>query len=282
MIARVLAEKDTLRCQLMEVQERVFSLQTKHSPIEQLPTCDVNSDTNTNCNEHTTHTELIMLMQCNVFVSKDMDWGSPSSSCEDSECPSRPRLRRMDALNPMSPISCHPEVSHNHFTCLGVLSNTFLTLTKYSKLKPPLNWSHQQYYLCIRSLMCLIPLCHGSLKNHINERYLFTGSHVSSLWWRGALWFTLSQTHIYKSYWKYPQTLKIDATKCTIYCSLLQWPTVLENESGSERCYWQHSNAKCGYPPRPFHCIHVRTLLLFKPSAQPNIANISYLNFMLT
>uniref|UniRef100_A0A671TH50 Caspase recruitment domain family member 14 n=1 Tax=Sparus aurata TaxID=8175 RepID=A0A671TH50_SPAAU len=101
MIARVLAEKDTLRCQLMEVQERVFSLQTKHSPIEQLPTCDVNSDTNTNCNEHTTHTELIMLMQRNVFVSKDMDWGSPSSSCEDSECPSRPRLRRMDALNPI-------------------------------------------------------------------------------------------------------------------------------------------------------------------------------------
>ncbi|XP_036972222.1 caspase recruitment domain-containing protein 14 isoform X1 [Acanthopagrus latus] len=79
MIARVLAEKDTLRCQLMEVQERVFSLQTKHSPIEQLPSCD------------------------------DMDWESPRSSCEDSKFPSRPRLRRMDALNPMSPSSCHPE-----------------------------------------------------------------------------------------------------------------------------------------------------------------------------
>ena len=103
-------------------------------------------------------------MQRNVFVSKDMEWGSPSSSCEDSECPSRPRLRRMDALNPMSPISCHPEVSHNSFTSLGVLRNTFFFNFFYSKLKPPQNWSHQQYYLCIRGLVCLIRLCHRSLK----------------------------------------------------------------------------------------------------------------------
>lgn len=35
MIARVLAEKDTLRCQLVEFQERVFSLQANRSPGEQ-------------------------------------------------------------------------------------------------------------------------------------------------------------------------------------------------------------------------------------------------------
>lgn len=41
MIARVLAEKDTLRCQLMELQERVFSLQVKRGPREQRQSCDV-------------------------------------------------------------------------------------------------------------------------------------------------------------------------------------------------------------------------------------------------
>uniref|UniRef100_A0A8D3CF57 Caspase recruitment domain family, member 14 n=1 Tax=Scophthalmus maximus TaxID=52904 RepID=A0A8D3CF57_SCOMX len=37
-IARILAEKDTLRCQLVELQERVFSLQAKRSPRRQQQT----------------------------------------------------------------------------------------------------------------------------------------------------------------------------------------------------------------------------------------------------
>ncbi|XP_028272339.1 caspase recruitment domain-containing protein 14 isoform X2 [Parambassis ranga] len=65
MIARVLAEKDTLRCQLVELQERVFSLQSKRGARDQRQSSD-----------------------------------SSVSSCE--EFPGRRRLRRMDALNPLT------------------------------------------------------------------------------------------------------------------------------------------------------------------------------------
>ncbi|XP_041789301.1 caspase recruitment domain-containing protein 14 [Chelmon rostratus] len=81
MIARVLAEKDTLRCQLMELQERVFSLQVKRGPREQRQSCD----------------------------ESEVDWESPRSSCEESPFPTRRRLRRMDAVNPMSLSSCNLE-----------------------------------------------------------------------------------------------------------------------------------------------------------------------------
>ncbi|XP_034543787.1 caspase recruitment domain-containing protein 14 [Notolabrus celidotus] len=70
-ITRVLAEKDTLRSQLVELQDRVFSLQANHSPRAQKKSCD------------------------------ETEWESPRSSFED--CPVRPRqrLRRMDAVNPI-------------------------------------------------------------------------------------------------------------------------------------------------------------------------------------
>lgn len=42
MIAHVLAEKDTLRCQLVELQEKVFSLQTKRSSAELHQSSEVN------------------------------------------------------------------------------------------------------------------------------------------------------------------------------------------------------------------------------------------------
>ncbi|KAM9363498.1 caspase recruitment domain-containing protein 14 [Symphorus nematophorus] len=74
MIARVLAEKDTLRCQLMEFQERVCSLQATHSPRRQRQSCDEGEE----------------------------DWESLRSSSEESPVPARRRLRRMDAVNPMS------------------------------------------------------------------------------------------------------------------------------------------------------------------------------------
>nr|XP_046258842.1 caspase recruitment domain-containing protein 14 isoform X2 [Scatophagus argus] len=80
MIARVLAEKDTLRCQLVELQERVFSLQVKH-PREQRQSCDEGG----------------------------VDWESPVSSCKEYPFPARRRLCRMDAVNPMIPRSCNSE-----------------------------------------------------------------------------------------------------------------------------------------------------------------------------
>ncbi|XP_074483982.1 caspase recruitment domain-containing protein 14 isoform X2 [Sebastes fasciatus] len=88
MIARTLAEKDTLRCQLVELQEQVFSLQAKRSPREQ--------QQRRSCDE------------------TGVDWGSPSSSFEESplpppRMPTRRRLCRMDAVNPMSNSSCNLE-----------------------------------------------------------------------------------------------------------------------------------------------------------------------------
>ncbi|KAM6939594.1 caspase recruitment domain-containing protein 14 [Xenentodon cancila] len=72
MIARILAEKDALRCQLVELQETVCSLEARHSPRVQ---------------RQRSH-------------EKEVSWESPSSGSE--ELPSRRRLRRMDAINPMS------------------------------------------------------------------------------------------------------------------------------------------------------------------------------------
>lgn len=74
MIARILAEKDTLRCQLVELQEKVFSLQGKRSPRDQRQSCD----------------------------EREVDWESPTSSYEQCSIPTRRRLCRMDAVNPMS------------------------------------------------------------------------------------------------------------------------------------------------------------------------------------
>ncbi|KAK9540309.1 hypothetical protein VZT92_002770 [Zoarces viviparus] len=81
MIARILAEKDTLRCQLVELQEQVFSVQAQRSPREQQrQSCDVETEE---------------------------DWESPRSSFEESpisppRIPNRRRRRlcRMDAINP--------------------------------------------------------------------------------------------------------------------------------------------------------------------------------------
>ncbi|MED6231862.1 hypothetical protein ATANTOWER_011563 [Ataeniobius toweri] len=81
MIARILAEKDTLRSQLVELQEAVFIFQAKRSPRTQLQRSDV----------------------------ENISWESPTSSSEESPLPVRRRLRRMDALNPMSLSSCYSE-----------------------------------------------------------------------------------------------------------------------------------------------------------------------------
>uniref|UniRef100_A0A096M5J0 Caspase recruitment domain family, member 14 n=1 Tax=Poecilia formosa TaxID=48698 RepID=A0A096M5J0_POEFO len=75
MIARILAEKDTLRSQLVELQEAVFMLQAKRSPRPRLR----------------------------------KSGESPTSSSEECPLLVRQRLRRMDALNPMSLSSCTSE-----------------------------------------------------------------------------------------------------------------------------------------------------------------------------
>ncbi|XP_074518575.1 caspase recruitment domain-containing protein 14 [Halichoeres trimaculatus] len=80
-IARVLAEKDTLRSQLMELQEHVFSLQANPSPRTREQSCD----------------------------ETEAEWESPRSSLEDCTVKPRRRLRRMDAVNPMSMGVCNPE-----------------------------------------------------------------------------------------------------------------------------------------------------------------------------
>ncbi|XP_028993451.1 caspase recruitment domain-containing protein 14 isoform X2 [Betta splendens] len=72
-IARTLAEKDVLRCQLVELQEKSFRLQSGCRTREQRQSSD----------------------------ETDGEWDSPRSSCE--AIPLRRRLCRMDAVNPMSP-----------------------------------------------------------------------------------------------------------------------------------------------------------------------------------
>nr|XP_020451666.1 caspase recruitment domain-containing protein 14-like [Monopterus albus] len=74
MITRILIEKDTLRSQIVELQERVFSLQARHSPREQRQSSDEN----------------------------EVGWDSPKSSCDKCSVPIRRRLCRMDAVNPTS------------------------------------------------------------------------------------------------------------------------------------------------------------------------------------
>ncbi|XP_029951042.1 caspase recruitment domain-containing protein 14 isoform X2 [Salarias fasciatus] len=74
MITRVLAEKDALRDQLMELQERVFCLHAKRRSRER---------------QHSSE-------------ERDVSFDSPQSSGEECPVPPRRRLRRMDAVNPMS------------------------------------------------------------------------------------------------------------------------------------------------------------------------------------
>ncbi|XP_037546019.1 caspase recruitment domain-containing protein 14 [Nematolebias whitei] len=73
-IARILAEKDTLRSQLVELQETVFTLQAKRSYEVQQQSPD----------------------------EKKVSWQRLSSSCEEEPPPPRRRLCRMDAVNPES------------------------------------------------------------------------------------------------------------------------------------------------------------------------------------
>ncbi|XP_029909852.1 caspase recruitment domain-containing protein 14 [Myripristis murdjan] len=77
-IARSLAEKDILRCQLVELQEKVFTLRTRGGHRERIDT-------------------------------SELSWESQGSSSEECSTPPRPRLRRMQAINPASLSSCNSE-----------------------------------------------------------------------------------------------------------------------------------------------------------------------------
>ncbi|XP_070406148.1 caspase recruitment domain-containing protein 14 isoform X2 [Nothobranchius furzeri] len=81
MIANILAEKDTLRTQLVELQETVFTMQAHRRPRVQQMSPE----------------------------KKGVGWDSPTSSSEESPLPPRRRLRRMDAVNPMSLSSFNSE-----------------------------------------------------------------------------------------------------------------------------------------------------------------------------
>ncbi|XP_077427040.1 caspase recruitment domain-containing protein 14 isoform X2 [Vanacampus margaritifer] len=79
-IACILAEKDILRSKMMELQERAFIVNAKHSKEWQ------------SSNE------------------RGVGWQCPISSSEDSSFPNRRRLRRMEAVSPLSRSSFTPEV----------------------------------------------------------------------------------------------------------------------------------------------------------------------------
>ncbi|XP_053712881.1 caspase recruitment domain-containing protein 14-like [Synchiropus splendidus] len=81
MIARVLAEKDTIRCQLVEAQDKVLSLQSKLHLRKERQSSD----------------------------ERDYSWESPGSSFEEPSSGNRRRLRRMDAINPSSLTTFHTE-----------------------------------------------------------------------------------------------------------------------------------------------------------------------------
>ncbi|XP_060948155.1 caspase recruitment domain-containing protein 14 [Limanda limanda] len=96
MIARILAEKDTLRCQLVELREKTFSLQDKRSAREQQQSSE----------------------------EADDDWASPGSSFEECPNSNRRRLCRMDAINPMSLSSCQSDVCSEDPAASSVRSRT--------------------------------------------------------------------------------------------------------------------------------------------------------------
>ncbi|XP_072319519.1 caspase recruitment domain-containing protein 14 [Eucyclogobius newberryi] len=74
MITRILTEKDCLRSNLVELQERLFSLKAVHGSRERRQSSD----------------------------DLDSSWKSPVTCCEESPISARRKLRRMDAVNPMS------------------------------------------------------------------------------------------------------------------------------------------------------------------------------------
>ncbi|CAN9510791.1 unnamed protein product [Ophioblennius macclurei] len=80
-IARVLAEKDALRCQLMELQEKFFCLQARRRTGDRQQSAE----------------------------QQEATWDASPSSGEDLPAPPRRRLCRMDAVNPSSWSICSPE-----------------------------------------------------------------------------------------------------------------------------------------------------------------------------
>lgn len=71
MIARILAEKDTLRCQLVELQEHVFSAQARRGSRElRRPSCDGVGRASgfRRAREHERGRGIIIVMVCRVSV----------------------------------------------------------------------------------------------------------------------------------------------------------------------------------------------------------------------
>lgn len=145
MIARVLAEKDTLRCQLVELQERFFSLQSKARTGERRQSSDVIQNERAHISTHDHNTfimfiEVFFFFSVLFFLSKEVEvnWESPRSSLGESQTPTRRRLRRMDAVNPMLLSSFNSEVSHSFSLVLVLLDAEYMTNEAKQKIGCPL------------------------------------------------------------------------------------------------------------------------------------------------
>lgn len=120
MIARVLAEKDTLRSQLMELQQQLLSLQTRGGPEQQRvmqTTPAAAAAAAAACRAAS-----LQALICVSSQEADVDWEGVRSSPE-AQLHSRRRLCRMDAINPLSASFCTAEVPVCLPACLSLNSN---------------------------------------------------------------------------------------------------------------------------------------------------------------
>uniref|UniRef100_A0A3Q2Q8Q0 Caspase recruitment domain family, member 14 n=1 Tax=Fundulus heteroclitus TaxID=8078 RepID=A0A3Q2Q8Q0_FUNHE len=110
MIARILAEKDALRIQLVELQEAVFTLQAKRSPRIQRQRSHVWFSTHKL--PHTVHTSTREYRSNFIYVFglalklKEISWESPTSSSE--ECKHRKSIPVFSFLLSLSKTSAPP------------------------------------------------------------------------------------------------------------------------------------------------------------------------------
>ncbi len=133
-------------------------------------------------------------MWCSVFLSKEikMDWESPSSSCEESPSPTRRRLCRMDALNPMSQSSCNSEVC----VCIILLGlgnyQHFLNTDQVSCIK---SW-HQMLGLTLSLVHFFLDQIFADLHHDFDFSFIFssiscTAACVKEWGWQWSIIFLL-------------------------------------------------------------------------------------------
>uniref|UniRef100_A0A3B3CRZ2 Caspase recruitment domain family, member 14 n=1 Tax=Oryzias melastigma TaxID=30732 RepID=A0A3B3CRZ2_ORYME len=99
-IARILAEKDALRSQLVEMQESVFTLQARRSSnAKQKVSKVIKTRQQQKINTCRNKSHSLTFLFC-FWKVKDGRWESSASSCEECPRPERRKLCRMDAVCP--------------------------------------------------------------------------------------------------------------------------------------------------------------------------------------